>query len=395
MTAPIKAAVPVAVRDKARAHLGYLDSLRAAAAIFVILDHCWYEIWPSWGPKPPAWTSWLGLGHAAVDLFIVLSGFCLMLPVVRGDGVLRGGALSFFRKRARRILPPYYFGTAFSLLLIWTLVGRPTNTHWDVSLPVTGHAILVHLLLLQNFTPSYIAKINHAYWTISLEWWIYFLFPPLVLAWKRLGGGAVTAFCIVASSLLGSACSARFHSSFTLQYIALFAFGMLGAEIVYGHGHAALFCRNRLPWGLIACSMTVLAWFAATGKVPHFGLGERSDFLVGLWAMCLIVTLGLRPSSLLGRALSQQGIVFLGSFAYSIYLIHAPLIQVLWQYVLHPLHLAPLPTFLLLTLCGTPLIIACAYGFHLACERPFMSKPGVKIKTGPQAEAAAIINPAP
>ncbi len=36
-----------------------------------------------------------------------------------------------------------------------------------------------------------------------------------------------------------------------------------------------------------------------------------------------------------------------------------------------------------------------AYLFHLAFERPFMTKPGVKIRTQTQAEAAAIVNPAP
>ncbi len=241
-----------------------------------------------------------------------------MLPVVRREGVLRGGVLLFFQKRARRILPPYYFALAFSLLLAWTIIGKPTNTHWDCSLPVTGRAIWEHLFLLQNFALSDAPKINHSFWSISLEWWIYFLFPLLVLLWKRLGGAMVAVICIVASSLLGSACYAKFGSSFTLQYIALFAFGMLGAEIIFWESRAALFCRNHLPWGLIACCTTILAWLAATSQVPHFKFLERSDLLVGLWAMCLLVTLGLRPRLFLNRIFSQKFVVLLGSFAYSI-----------------------------------------------------------------------------
>jgi len=38
--------------------------------------------------------------HFAVDLFIVISGFCLFLPVVRAAGELRGGASMFFQRRA-------------------------------------------------------------------------------------------------------------------------------------------------------------------------------------------------------------------------------------------------------------------------------------------------------
>ena len=41
------------------------------------------------------------------------------------------------------------------------------------------------------------------------------------------------------------------------------------------------------------------------------------------------------------------------------------------------------------------LVLPFAYLFHLAFERPFMSKPGTKIKTEAQAEAAAITSPAP
>lgn len=376
-------------------HLGYLDGLRACAAIFVVLHHSWLEVWPGTGPASPVWTRWLGLGHAAVDLFIVLSGFCLMLPVVRSEGILRGGALLFFKKRARRILPPYYFAMAFSLLLIWTVVGKTTGTHWDISLPVTAHTIFVHLLLLQDFSERHIFKINHAFWSISLEWWIYFLFPPLVLVWKRLGPGVTTLLALVGSYFLCRICLHEFNQSFTLQYIALFTFGMLGAEIVHGRHQTFSLLRDRLPWGTITWLAAGLAVFALHQKVPHFHESEKSDLLVGLWAMCLLVTFGLRAGSLMGRGLSQKPMLFLGSFAYSIYLIHAPLIQFFWQYVLHPLRLAPTPTFLLLAVGGTPLIVAVSYLFHLAFERPFMTRPGVKIKTEAQAEAAAITNPAP
>jgi peptidoglycan/LPS O-acetylase OafA/YrhL len=138
--------------------LGYLDGLWAVAALSVVLSHSWSEVWTPGSPATPGWTWLFTQGHIAVDLFIVLSGFSLMLPVVRGDGRLRGGAWGFFKKRARRIVPPYYFAMAFSLLLIFTLVGHPTGTHWDISLPVTWHSVLIHILLLQNFFPHVIYK---------------------------------------------------------------------------------------------------------------------------------------------------------------------------------------------------------------------------------------------
>ena len=43
----------------------------------------------------------------SVPLFIVLSGSCLALPLLR-DGGLPGGWRGFFRQRAWRILPVYF-----------------------------------------------------------------------------------------------------------------------------------------------------------------------------------------------------------------------------------------------------------------------------------------------
>lgn len=376
-------------------HLGYLDGLRAFAAILVIFHHGWLTIWSQSGLGSPLWTHWLFFGHIAVDLFIVLSGFCLMLPVVRGGGILRGGTLLFFKKRARRILPPYYFAMAFSLVLIFSLIGKPTGTHWDISLPVTPHSILIHLLLLQDFSSREIYTINHAFWSISLEWWIYFLFPALVVAWRRFGAGVTTTATFAFSYLLVFACLHKFHNSFTLQYIGLFALGMLGAEISQTQNARLKDLRDRLPWGLVTSAAVVAALLAIKGKIPHLEVVERFDGVAGIAIMCILVTMSLRPSSVLTRTLSARPIVFLGSFAYSIYLIHAPLLQVIWQYILHPLHFGTVQTFLLLVFLGTPPIVAVAYLFHLAFERPFMSKPGTKIKTEAQAEVAAVENPAP
>jgi peptidoglycan/LPS O-acetylase OafA/YrhL len=70
---------------------------------------------------------------------------------------------------------------------------------------------------------------------------------------------------------------------------------------------------------------------------------------------------------------AAAGLVWIGSFSYSLYLIHAPLIQVLWQYVFHPPGPGDTATYLLLLLIGGPLIVLAAWGFWWACERPFLN----------------------
>ena len=173
-----------------RLHIAFLDGLRALAALFVVLTHCVAYVQPQGVPLP----SWLRavavlttFGHYAVDVFIVLSGFCLALPVVRGNGQLAGGALSFFGKRARRILPPYFFTLALSLLLIWLAIGRSTGTLWDTCLPADDKGVLTHLFLVQDLARGENSKINYPLWSISVEWRIYFLFPLLVALRRRWG----------------------------------------------------------------------------------------------------------------------------------------------------------------------------------------------------------------
>lgn len=163
-------------------HLGYLDGLRALAAIYVVVFHALLQV--NFDQQPlnnfaRYFLKFFSYGRYPVDLFIVISGFCLMIPIARGDGNLRGGAIHFFKRRAWRILPPYYFAMALSLLLIWLFINQKTGTHWDVSLPVTNKSILTHLILMQDALGDY-ATINHAFWSISVEWRIYFLFPLLV-----------------------------------------------------------------------------------------------------------------------------------------------------------------------------------------------------------------------
>ena len=355
-----------------RLDLRFLDGLRAIAAVLVVLHHVWLTFWFDKSGDAPAWTLWLAGGHT-VPVFIVISGFCLMLPVVRGDGSLRGGGMAFLQKRARRIVPPYYFAIAFALLLDIFFIGHKTGGFWDGTLALTWNGLLLHLLLLQNFSVSQCHTINHAFWSLSLEWGIYLLFPGLVWAWKRLGAGATTLFCLAASAALGSVCSHLFQTGFTLNYVGLFALGMLAAEIVYTRRPVIRALRDRLSWSAATWGVTGVMLLAMTGKIRHFSSGDLVDMLAALWTMSLLVLLSVQPDHFAGRVLSRKSLVFCGTFAYSIYLVHAPLIQLLWRFVLCPLHIAPASAFALMAVIGVPAMVGCAYVFHLVFERPFMT----------------------
>ena len=158
-------------------HRDYLDGLRALAALWVILSHIW--IIPCGMAARESLvgrlTNWTLYSHFAVDIFIVLSGFCLILPVAR-DGKLKGGAIPFFLRRARRILPPFYAALVLSVgvaLVIEALGRQPVQ--------VSGLALLANVFLVQDlFQPLNI--FNGPFWSIAVEWRIYFLFPLIVWA---------------------------------------------------------------------------------------------------------------------------------------------------------------------------------------------------------------------
>src|SRR5262249_7690351 len=103
----------------------WLDGIRGAAAMFVVLHHMWLTSWPSF-PRDagPWWLGWLLYGHMAVAIFIVVSGFSLALVPIGNGGRLSGGVRRFLRRRAWRILPAYWAALVLSVLVTAILL-RP------------------------------------------------------------------------------------------------------------------------------------------------------------------------------------------------------------------------------------------------------------------------------
>jgi peptidoglycan/LPS O-acetylase OafA/YrhL len=366
-TSPDVAAIPAADPPKKneRLHLAFLDSLRALAALYVVVNHAAATV-P--GMLQRHWLKPFQFGYLAVDLFIVISGYCLMLPVVANDNCLRGGALNFYKRRAIRILPPYYFATALSLILIATLIGHKTGTHWDVSIPVNAYGVVTHLLLVNDFFPT--AQINHAYWSIAVEWHIYFLFPLMLIAWRRFGAFP-TALAVTVVAMAAYRFAPRIGLQATMPTLyALFALGALGASISLAKDGVLARMRDRFPW------MSVLAagCFGCLWLLRHTVKVDLADLPFGVTFACLIVAAGQPDRYKLLRFLSWRPLVFVGTFAYSIYLIHAPLLQVVYQYMLMPLHLSPSRSMAAMAFVGIPLIVALSYGFFLLCERPWLAR---------------------
>lgn len=180
-TAPQAPGVPeVPPAPKKPPRLPFIDGLRGLALLMVLVYHAWLH-----GVGAPILLSLPGFevdvtapaffGFAGVRLFVVLSGFCLTYPLAHGE--LRVDLGRFWRRRARRILPPCYVALAVFLLLR-ALAHRPTEPG----------DILTHLLLIHNLFPQWLLSINGAWWTLALEAQFYLVFPLLVASFRMWGG---------------------------------------------------------------------------------------------------------------------------------------------------------------------------------------------------------------
>jgi peptidoglycan/LPS O-acetylase OafA/YrhL len=359
-------------------HLNFIEGMRAAAALVVLVNHGYAQIWePAANQFPPRALGFLTYslvaGHLAVSVFICISGFCLMLPVARGDGTLQGGAIQFFKRRVRRILPPYYAALVFSLLLIVTVIGKPTGTLWDVCIQIRPSDLVGHVLLLQHFFGT--GRINYAFWSISLEWQIYFFFPLFVLGFRRLGAPLTTLIALAAgyaTTILVPMDYLRIHRA-NLHFFGLFVVGMAAARVAFSREPGLERARSAVPWaGLAALIFGVevalichLGWVDAMARWPFLDLLSASS------AACALVAAAAPGSNLLRRAFELRPLVSIGRYSYSLYLVHAPLLQIFWQYLLKPLGLDGAAAFGAIAVFGTPLILLTAQLFYRWCEKPF------------------------
>jgi len=320
----------------------------------------------------PSALSWLVYGQMAVAIFIVVSGFSLSLATIGAGDRLVGGARRFIRRRAWRILPAYWAALAFSVIILATLIHHKTGE------TVSFKAIVVHGLLLQDIFGS--VSPNGAFWSIAVEWQIYFLFPLLLWGIRKKGPiftTVATTAIVVASYLLATnvhAFSKILH--LTPQFLALFAFGMLAARIVGGSSER----WRALPWGLIAGG-TTLAMFLVINLFGSVTIVKQYfwvDLGVGITVACVIAALADGKAKPLRAVLEWRPIVFFGMFSYSLYLTHVPVLRVVELYIVHPQNHTPTNTFFLLVLVGLPAALAFAYFFFRLFERPFLGKRSIR-----------------
>ena len=366
--------------------LEFLDGLRAVAALYVVLFHAGAGF--STNDLPFVARSvrhLLTFGHHAVALFIVLSGYCLMLPVARGNGTLVSGVNHYIARRAWRILPPYYAAlfTTLLLLVVAPILQTPTGTIWDDTSPAFAFGpIVTHVLVVHNLFPAWIYRINGPLWSVATEWQIYFFFPLLLLpVWRRFGLIATVSV----GFLVG--CAPLFivpqvAGRWVPWYLGLFSLGMSAAAIGFSPRPLERWLRERVPWRLVSLALLGACLVGVTVLIKAwFGWMPVSDALVGATTAAFLLHYTAcalddehRKKPLVLRILESRPLVRLGHFSYSLYLIHLPIVA-LCYFALCPLGLSEQARMLALILVGVPASLAGAYAFFWLFERRFVGRP--------------------
>jgi peptidoglycan/LPS O-acetylase OafA/YrhL len=304
-------------------------------------------------------------GHLAVAVFIVVSGFSLTLaPQRRGDQLPKGFS-TYIRRRAFRIIPPYWMALVFSCLVLVAFTGKHTGQI------VTAKSVVVHGALLQDVIGS--PSPNGAFWSIAIEWQIYFLFPLLLLLWRRAGGAAMVGFVtavVVASYLVGTNSDTLAKVlDLTPQFLALFAFGVAASHVLVAKGRMATVPWTGLGLGLVGLTMFVLWWWEPERVEAHF---FWVDLLAGAAAATLFAGCAQRPTGRVARGLSMRVPRWLGQSSYSLYLIHLPVLGLLYWGLVVRLSEDNGTRFILLLMLGTPTAVLASRLFWWMFERPFM-----------------------
>lgn len=198
----------------------WLDAVRFLSAFIVLLNHGRNTFFFAYGDLPIDQQGIVAqllyffsrLGHEAVLLFFVLSGF-----LVGGLGIerLRNGSLNLTEyaiDRFARIFPPLLTALLFFLFTAWMLPGHyGTDFTWG--------RVLGNLFCLQGICCKSLVS---PFWTLSYEVWFYILFGLLgLLLGARKNGAKIVAF------FLFFAAFSVFFLGLKLHYLLIWMMGAL------------------------------------------------------------------------------------------------------------------------------------------------------------------------
>lgn len=301
-------------------------------------------------------------GFLGVDLFFVVSGY---LMGALYDPTTIKGAIDFLQRRARRILPAYYAVLLASVFIATAMVLPHQLATLDL------HALYA-ATLLPNFgfwlDESYFSKAEFKpflhLWSLGVEVQFYALFPLLALLYKWRGWSLLAVIVLSFAACLGAMAISP-KTAFFLTPFRLWEFGVgiLGAKLVAERHWLAIAASRHKGLSVGAFAILTLLFVINVPESHHPGAAALAVTVLS----GLILVAGL-PAWITASRPGRAGVV-LGTYSYSVYLVHFPIIQFAF-YTAFEGNTAHLPSALESLGLLVAIAIASLLLFHLV-EQPF------------------------
>ena len=327
-----------------RQRIPELDGLR----ILMIFIVSWYHIWQQSWLRPLIGSYSLDYlvrsGYIWVDGTVLLSSFLLFLPYAKAmrEHLPAPDTRAFYYRRARRILPGYYFITLAVLFIVavpWQLYDRPQYLVKDVATHLT--------FTFTFFRDTYLATpLGAASWTLAIEVQAYALFPLIARGVMKKPALTLSLMCAVCFGFRAWCLWALVDYSMVvnqlINFLDVYAAGILAAMVFVrlSERQETSAGAEKVLWKKYALQALATAVFAAAlygllrmlmfqASTPDYVTIQRRQMIYrpfyALFFTCLILSapFALLPlRKLLGNPVTK----FLGGISMNYYLIHQTVI---------------------------------------------------------------------
>lgn len=320
---------------KSPSYIPSLTPLRGIAAVLVLVYHFHLLAMPLQDTEK---YHFMGKWYLMVDLFFVLSGFILyhVYGSYFKDGWNKVHFGRYIRARLARIYPLHLFTLLYAIGLYFFI--DSFGVEWA---PIEKEifnlaAIPTSLLLIDAWGMHPEATWNTPSWSISVEWFVYLLFPLLVIPFLRKNRKAIMVLMLIALTgfllimfWLGPAnyvVRARHLGAFDTGPPSIWSIGVIT-------GPALLRGLSGFIVGMVAYHAYLQDWgkrwlqngFIWMGFWIFLLLTWNARILPDMVAVCLFGFLILSTAYATGwikSFLNNQVMIYLGDISYSIYLVH-------------------------------------------------------------------------
>ncbi|MFY7965478.1 MAG: acyltransferase family protein [Chitinophagaceae bacterium] len=307
--------------------IGVIDGLRA----FAVLGVMWAHTWAFFGNlslkiSKVDINQLISFGGIGVDLFFVISGFCMYLMYVKkSDHFSVKSFLDFIKKRALRIIPAYYL-LLFVEMVILYLLYKSFNVD----------ALIKHMLFLGFLDHS--QSISPHYWSLATEWQYYLILPFIFGCFNKKVSikNKIVICCFLSilcrlflfhSNIHLLEISETVTSDFIIYRFVEFGIGMLTAMYFINNDKAPSFLTGEKGF-LISLAIAFVGRTMMSAvlyqKIPQINYIVKTFaepvLCVGFAFMC--INLLYSTKSIFTKLIESKIVTFLGKISYSMYLWH-------------------------------------------------------------------------